>query len=150
MQHLLFLKLSNFTSGKYHKFWVGLWTSKNISNLLKCEAFTTSVQICRQYEVNLTDTLDLTATTTALLPYYNSPLWGTQIMLCLFLVILFTFQMLSPFPVFLLQNPHPIPLPHASMRVFPHPPTHSPLIASAFPYAGTLNLHRTKGLPFLF
>jgi hypothetical protein len=39
---------------------------------------------------------------------------------------LFTFQVLSPFPVFP-GNPHPNPLPPASMRVFPtHPPTPIP------------------------
>ena len=41
------------------------------------------------------------------------------------LFYLFTFEMLSPFPVSPLQTPHPISLPFASMRVL-HPPTHPP------------------------
>jgi hypothetical protein len=59
---------------------------------------------------------------------------------------LFTFQVLSPLPVF---PPHPLFPPHmtASMRVLPHLPTHSHLSALAFPYPGSSSLHRTKGLP---
>jgi hypothetical protein len=33
------------------------------------------------------------------------------------------------------------------MRVLPQPPIHSHLTALGFPYAGSLSLHRTKGLP---
>ena len=56
--------------------------------------------------------------------------------------------MLSPFPTPLPQTlPIPFPPPPASMRVYPHPPTHSSLPALAFPYTGALNLHVTKGLP---
>jgi hypothetical protein len=40
------------------------------------------------------------------------------------LFYLFTFQMLSPFPVSPLQTPISSSLPHASMRVLPHLPTH--------------------------
>lgn len=54
--------------------------------------------------------------------------------------------MLSTFPVSPPQTPSPLPSPHASMRVLPHPPTHSHLRALAFPYAGSSSLHRTKGL----
>ena len=54
--------------------------------------------------------------------------------------------MLSPFLVPPPETPYPVPSPPASMRVFPHPPTHSHLPALAFPYTGTLSLHRTKGL----
>jgi hypothetical protein len=32
------------------------------------------------------------------------------------------------------------------MRVLPHPSTHSCLPSMAFPYTGSLSLHRTKGL----
>ena len=59
--------------------------------------------------------------------------------------------MLSPFPVSPPQLPIPSslsPLP-ASMRVLPHPPTHSCLSTLSFPYAGSSSLHRTKGLPSL-
>ena len=54
--------------------------------------------------------------------------------------------MVSPFLVAPPETPYPIlPLP-ASMKVFPHPPTHSHLPTLAFPYIGALNLHRTKDL----
>ena len=53
--------------------------------------------------------------------------------------------MLSPFPI-LPPSPLPQPLPPASMRVYPHLPIHFCLPALAFPYTGTLSLHRTKGL----
>ena len=49
-----------------------------------------------------------------------------------------------------LQIPTPkLPIPSyspASTRVFPHPPTHYHFPVLAFPYTGTLSLHRTKGL----
>jgi hypothetical protein len=38
---------------------------------------------------------------------------------------LFTFQMLSPFSISPPETPYFIPSPPASMRVFPHQPTHS-------------------------
>ena len=44
------------------------------------------------------------------------------------------------------ENSYPIPHHPASVRVFPHLPTHSCLPAIAFPYTGTSNLLRTKGL----
>jgi hypothetical protein len=51
--------------------------------------------------------------------------------------------MLSPFPVF----PHPkTPIsspPPPSLRVFPHPPTHSRIPALAFPYTAASSLHRS-------
>ena len=58
--------------------------------------------------------------------------------------------MLSPFlvPSHSQENPYPIPLPSASMRVFLHPLTHSCLTALASPYTGASSLHRTKGLSF--
>jgi hypothetical protein len=40
---------------------------------------------------------------------------------------LFSFQMLFPFPVFSWNPSTPFPL--ASMRVFPHPPTHASLLS---------------------
>ena len=55
--------------------------------------------------------------------------------------------MLSPFLVSPLQTPNSIPPYPASMRVLPHPPTHSCLTALAFLYTGASSLHRTKGLP---
>ena len=55
--------------------------------------------------------------------------------------------MLSPFPGSLLETPYSIPPPSASMRVLPHPPTHSCLPTLAFPYTGASSLHRTKDLP---
>ena len=44
------------------------------------------------------------------------------------------------------RNPHPIPLPPASMRVCRYSPTHSCLPVLIYLYTGTSNLHRTKGL----
>ena len=52
---------------------------------------------------------------------------------------------LSWFPI--CNPPIPSPLPPASMSVLSHPLTHSYLTATAFPYTGASNLHRTKGLP---
>ena len=47
---------------------------------------------------------------------------------------------------FPLETPYSIlPLP-ASMRVLPHPPTHSLLTSLAFFYNGAPGLHRAKGL----
>ena len=51
----------------------------------------------------------------------------------------------NPFPGFPSATPYPNLL--SSMRLLPHPPTHSHLTALAFPYTGALSLHRTKGLP---
>jgi hypothetical protein len=47
----------------------------------------------------------------------------------------------------LCKPPIPYPLPPASMRLFPHPPTHSHLSTLASPYTGASSLHRTKDLP---
>jgi hypothetical protein len=60
------------------------------------------------------------------------------------LFCLFTFQMLSPsqFPLH-----YPLIPPPASMRVLPHPHSHSYLRGLAFLYPGSSSLHRTKGLP---
>jgi hypothetical protein len=52
------------------------------------------------------------------------------------------------FPIFLFTNPYSISLLPASMRVLPNPPTHSHLTTLAFPYIGTSNLHKTKGLSY--
>ena len=54
--------------------------------------------------------------------------------------------MLSPFSVSPQETPYPIIPPPASMRVVPHPPTHSYLLAPAFPYTGAWSLYGTKGL----
>ena len=52
--------------------------------------------------------------------------------------------MLSPFPVSpTLRNPLSHPPPPASMRVLPHPPTHSHLIPLAFPFSGASGLYMT-------
>jgi hypothetical protein len=61
---------------------------------------------------------------------------------------LFTFQMLSPFPVSPIRETHyPILLPPASMRVYLHLPTHSHLPTLDSPTLGHLSsLHRTKDL----
>jgi hypothetical protein len=56
---------------------------------------------------------------------------------------LFTFQMLSLFPVSPLEHPYPIHPSPTSMRVLPHSSTH-PLLA--FPYTGASRFHRTKDL----
>ena len=50
--------------------------------------------------------------------------------------ILFTFQMLSPFLVSTLPIPYPFAAYPVSMRVLPHPPTHSCLTALAFLFKG--------------
>ena len=50
-----------------------------------------------------------------------------------------------PFPGLPFRTPYPILPPPASMRVLPHPPTHSHLPALAFPYTGVLNPLRHKG-----
>ena len=54
--------------------------------------------------------------------------------------------MLSPFLVSPLETPYPNLSATASMRVLPHPPTHSHLPTLAFPSIGALSLHRTKDL----
>ena len=55
--------------------------------------------------------------------------------------------MLYPFLVSPLHTPYHIPPQPAAMRVLPHIPTHSYLIALVFPYTGASSLHRTNGLP---
>ena len=55
--------------------------------------------------------------------------------------------MLSLFLVSPLQTPYPIPNYPASMRVLPHPPTHSSLTTLGFLYTEASSLHRTKGIP---
>jgi hypothetical protein len=57
---------------------------------------------------------------------------------------LFTFQMLSPFPVYPLETPYIIPTPPASMRVFLYPHIHSCLPALPLPYTESSSLHRTS------
>jgi hypothetical protein len=64
------------------------------------------------------------------------------------LFYLFISQMLSCFPVSPMQNLYPLPFPHASKRVLPHPLTHSYLTALAFINAEASGLHRTKGIPY--
>ena len=62
------------------------------------------------------------------------------------LFYLFTFQMLSSFPVSPLQT-HFIPSPHCFYVGTLLPTYPLPLHHPSIPYAGALNLHRTKGLP---
>jgi hypothetical protein len=62
------------------------------------------------------------------------------------LFYLFTFQMLSPCPVSLLETPYPILPTPASMRVLPHTATHSHLPNLTFPYSGASRLTKTKCL----
>jgi hypothetical protein len=64
---------------------------------------------------------------------------------------LFTFQMLSLFPISPPEIPYPIPLLHGSIRVLP-PPTHSLLTALTFPYTGPSScppIDARKGHPLL-
>jgi hypothetical protein len=62
---------------------------------------------------------------------------------------LFTFQMLSPFPVSLPPGNTLSRPPHASMRLFLHPPVHSHLPALDSPILGHLSsFHRTKDFSF--
>ena len=63
------------------------------------------------------------------------------------LFYLFTFEMLSPFSLSLQKTLYPISCPSASMQMLTYSPTHSCLIALAYPYLGSLSLHRVKGLP---
>ena len=66
----------------------------------------------------------------------------------LFLVVLFIYiSNVIPLPSFLSQNHPSQPFPSATLRVFPHPPSHSLPISLAFPYTGASSLHRIKGLP---
>ena len=53
--------------------------------------------------------------------------------------------MLSPSLISPLQTTYPIPSYPASMRVLPHPPTHSHLTGLAFLYTEASSLHRNKG-----
>jgi hypothetical protein len=67
---------------------------------------------------------------------------------CNILKNLFTFQILSPFLISPLQTPIPSIHYSSSMRVLPHPPTHSCLTTLAFLYTVRKQLfHRTRGLP---
>jgi hypothetical protein len=63
---------------------------------------------------------------------------------------LFRFQMLSPFSVSCLIISHPILSPLPPRECSSTPPAHSCPTTLAFPYLGASNLHRTKGLPFLW
>ena len=56
--------------------------------------------------------------------------------------------MLSPFLVSPPKTPYPMPLPSASMRVFPYPPTYSCLPTRALPHNGASSCHRNKGLSY--
>jgi hypothetical protein len=51
-----------------------------------------------------------------------------------------------PFPGFHSATPLSHPPSLCFYGDIPHPPTHPCLTALAFPYTGTLSLHRTKGL----
>ena len=76
--------------------------------------------------------------TILLFPVTKSPNLNQQDTLLFYkkwILYLFTFQMLSPFPFSLLQAPSIPPYP-ASMRVLLHPPTHSCLMALAFLHTG--------------
>jgi hypothetical protein len=62
---------------------------------------------------------------------------------------LFTFQMLSPFPVSPLENPYPITPPTPRFYEGVSQCTHQPTCTSTaleLPYSGALSLYRTKGL----
>jgi hypothetical protein len=64
------------------------------------------------------------------------------------LVILFIYiSNVISHPSFPSTNPLLPSPPTASMRVLSHLPTHLWISALAFPYPGSSNLHRTKGLP---
>jgi hypothetical protein len=60
--------------------------------------------------------------------------------------IYLTFQIVSPFQSFPPQSPITSYLPHASVRVLHYLPSHSCVSILAFPYFGSSNLHRIKGL----
>ena len=76
-----------------------------------------------------------------------STTWAKECYFFYWIFYLFTFQMLSPFPVSPLQTLYPIPPYSASMLMLPHPSTHSSLIPIAFLYTEASNIHRTKGFP---
>jgi hypothetical protein len=64
------------------------------------------------------------------------------------LVILFIYiSNVIPLPGFPSTKLLSHPLPSASIRMLPHPPTHSQCTTLAFPYAGVSSLHQTKALP---
>jgi hypothetical protein len=80
-----------------------------------------------------------------LMNYRDKRYFKSDFVYCIFYV--FTFQMLYPFLVSLLEPP----LSHSPFSWFYEgapPPTHphSHLTALAFPYTGESSLHRTKGL----
>jgi hypothetical protein len=75
--------------------------------------------------------------------------WFFFFLLKIFMFSLFTFQMLSPFLVSPLKTSYPNLLPPASMRVLPHPPTHSCLPALEFLDTEASSLQRTKVLSSL-
>jgi hypothetical protein len=60
-----------------------------------------------------------------------------------FIYLHFKCYPLSWFPP---ETPYSIPPPPASMRVYPHQPTHSCFPSITFPYTGASSLHGTKGL----
>jgi hypothetical protein len=65
-----------------------------------------------------------------------------------FLSDIFFFYILSviPFPGVPYGNPLSHPPPTASVRIVPHPPTHSHFSILTFPYTQALSLHRNKGM----
>jgi hypothetical protein len=75
-------------------------------------------------------------------PLWKS-VWRILFYILNWLFYLFTFQMLSPFPVSPPQPPIPFLIPPVSMRVLPH----SCLSALEFPYTGASSLHRTEVAP---
>jgi hypothetical protein len=84
-------------------------------------------------------------------PHFKEPLCsGVTSKTCLFLInwifYIFTFQISFPFQ-FPLQSPLFHHLPLASMRLLPHPPTHSHLNTQALPYTVESSLHRPRTSP---
>ena len=79
---------------------------------------------------------------------------GQQVFYCSICMLLifhwifsfFISQMLSPFPYSSPDLSYPIPSPHTSMSVLPHPPTYSHLTDLSFSYTGQSSIHGNKGL----
>lgn len=65
-----------------------------------------------------------------------------------FFIYLFTFQMLTTFPVPFHESFPSFFLSFTSKRMLPHPLTHSHLTLPASPFSGVQSLHRTKYIPY--
>lgn len=73
--------------------------------------------------------------------------WSSSCVSFLLVILFIYISNVISHPSFPSTNPLLPSPPTASMRVLSHLPTHLWISALAFPYPGSSNLHRTKGLP---